>query len=237
MITLINTIVRDTAVRLKENIGGVYKYSSTQVQAPHEVAEKVLEFCLGIDDDKIYTDPNDPSLGRELEPHITIKYGLETKVPDEIEEAIKGESKALQITLKKISLFESEDKPYDVLKIDVESPDLSRLHDAFSKLPNQDTHPDYKPHLTIAYVKKGAGAEYLGNANFDGTSFEADHFYFKSSDGFFKKIELAVVPFDKEEMQKAEERFLKEPDPQDQGEDAEGIIKGTNAVSNMGPWQ
>lgn len=233
--TFINSIIESTKVRLKENIGGVYKYSSTQVEIPHDIAEKVLAFTLSISDEKVYTDPEDPSLGRELEPHVTIKYGLETKLPDEVEALVKDEKKAIEVTLKTISLFEPEDKPYDVLKIDVESKDLSRLHDLFSQLPNQDTHPEYKPHCTLAYVKKGQGRDYLNNTNFDGMTFKTDCFYFKGSDGSSKKIELSVVPFNEENMNKSLNQFLngQKPETDETGE----MIKGQNPVSTFVPFQ
>ena len=33
--------------------------------------------------------------------------------------------------------------------------------DLISHLPNQDSYPDYKPHITISYVNKGSGKKYL----------------------------------------------------------------------------
>jgi hypothetical protein len=37
----------------------------------------------------------------------------------------------------------------DVLKVDIDSPDLHRLNGKIAEaLPNTDTHPEYKPHAT-----------------------------------------------------------------------------------------
>lgn len=234
--SLINNIIFDTKVQVKEQVGTVYKYSSTQVQAPPEIAEKVLKFVLSIPDDKVHMDPKDPSLGRELEPHVTIKYGLETKIPDEVEEAVKDESEGIKVTLGTISLFEPEDKPYDVLKVDIHSDDLIRLNKIFSSLPNQDTHPDYHPHLTLAYVKKGQGDEYLDSKDFEGLTFETNSFYFKSSDGDATLIELkAEVPFDESVVNKSLKQFLDAQSPEENEENE--ILKGQNPVPFMTSWQ
>jgi 2'-5' RNA ligase len=227
--TLINSILRDT--KITEQVGASYKYSSTQVDAPVEVAEKVLAFSLAIPEDEIYRDPEDPSLGRELGPHITIKYGLETTNPEDVEKLAK-ESKVgeIDIVLKEISLFESDDTPYDVVKIDVQSPNLHELNKLFSTLPNADTHPEYKPHLTVAYVKKGIGKKYEGVEEFVGVNFKSDCFYFKSSTGDSKKIDLASQ-VEETTLQK----FLSEKEPV--GKETEEIIKGANPVAGFVPWQ
>jgi 2'-5' RNA ligase len=223
----INQIVKDTKVT--EQVGATYKLSSTQIQAPYEVAEKVLEFSLNLPDEMIYNNPEDlGGSGRELEPHITIKFGLESKVSDDVEKVAKDETGPIKATLTTISLFEPEGKEYDVLKIDVESADLVRLNKLFSKLPNQDSHPNYHPHLTLAYIKKGSGTKYVGNTNFEGTTLEVDSFMFKSSDGSSKKIDLASRV-----EETSLEAFLNSKAPET--DEADEILK-INPVSDWVPW-
>lgn len=223
---MIHELIGKVLVDLKESTDVTYKYSSTQIEIPHEISEKVLAFTLGIPEEKIYInpDPDDHAMGRELHPHVTIKYGLETNSPEDVEKAVGSDHKPIKVRLGKLGQFESEE--HDVLKIDVVSEDLAKLNALLSKLPNGDKHPNYKPHLTIAYVKKGQAVEYVGGTEFEGTTFEVDWFYFKSSTGHSKKIDLKSS-FNEE---------IKS-DPQEQGEDAAGLIKGTNAVSNMIPYQ
>ena len=224
----INRIIQDT--KMNEQTGVTYKYSSTQVDAPVEVAEKILAFSLAIPEEKIYRDPEDPSLGRELNSHVTIKYGLETTNAEDVEKLVKESGiKEISIVLKEISLFEC-DTPYDVLKIDVDSEELHELHRIFSTLPNSDTHTNYIPHLTIAYLQKGAGAKYVGGTDFSNISFKTDSFYFKGKDGSSKRIDLSS---------RVEEASLKkflDDEKLETGETKE-MIKGMNPIAQFVPWQ
>jgi 2'-5' RNA ligase len=167
-----------------------HSYSNTQLRIPREITEKVLEFGLSIPDEKVYTDPEDPAYGRELNPHITIKYGLVTENPDDIENLVEDDVYAFPVKLGKVSLFSKDDKPYDVVKVGVESEELHRLHNLFSKLENKDGNPEYVPHMTVAYVKKGMGDDYVGRDDFDGMEFVADSFDFKDQSGNGKQIVL-----------------------------------------------
>ena len=61
----------------------------------------------------------------------------------------------------RVSFFPATDKrPSDVLKIEVDSPDLHRLNAALATLPHVEKF-HLKPHATIAYVKPGTGAIYV----------------------------------------------------------------------------
>ena len=212
---MIHELIGKVLVDLKESTDVTYKYSSTQIEIPDRIKEKVLEFTLGIPEEKIYVnpDPDDHACGRELHPHITIKYGLETNSPEDVEKVVHGDHKPIKVRLGKLGQFEATE--YDVLKVDVHSEDLTKLNALLTKLPNNDKHPTYKPHLTIAYVKKGQAADYVGNAIFDGTTFEVDWFYFKGSEGHSKKIDLKGVSFNEET--------------------ADDLVKGQDALPNFAP--
>lgn len=101
--------------------------------------------------------------GREESPHVTVRFGFKPEVTTgQIEAALRGKG-PFELTLGKVSCFYGEDsgKDYDVLKVDVTSPQLKALHSILGGLPNEATHKDYKPHATIAYVKAGLGREYM----------------------------------------------------------------------------
>ena len=77
--------------------------------------------------------------------------------------------------LGKLSVFSNPGSPFDVLKVDVESPKLHRLNRSLRDgLEHQNDYPDYHPHLTVAYLKKGAGAKYAGDTRFAGKILRLD---------------------------------------------------------------
>ena len=66
----------------------------------------------------------------------------------------------IHIEVDGVGVFEND--KFDVVKFNV-NPDgaLQHLFDELSKFPNSNEYPDYKPHITIAYVKKGMGKKYV----------------------------------------------------------------------------
>ena len=175
---------------IKEN-NAPREYASTQIDVPKEIAEEILALSLSIPDEEIYDDESG-KFGRELDAHITIKYGLETEDPNDVESLIEDGSKPISVRFGKISIFDGseEDKPYDVVKVSVESKELEELHKRLSELPNGDEHDEYKPHMTIAYVKRGKGEKYDGIADLEGKEFTANSFIFKGKDRSDKEIFL-----------------------------------------------
>ena len=167
-----------------------HTYSSTQIEAPKELADRVLKFSEGIPEEDLYIEEDD--YGRETDIHVTIKYGLVTDSPTAVHTALEDfGKKEIEVKLGETSLFEaSGDTKFDVLKISVESAELNELHELFSKLENGDKHPVYKPHMTVAYVKAGMGKKYAGNKDFDGETFTVTSFWFKGKTGLDKKIDL-----------------------------------------------
>lgn len=115
-----------------------------------------------IKEEDLYTEEEDSSYGREDEPHVTILYGLHDDIEDkDIEKDIKNIIEP-KIEFKSISMFENE--KFDVLKFDVKKGELDKLNKLFSEYPNTNSFPDYHPHCTIAYLKKGTGAKIIKEA-------------------------------------------------------------------------
>lgn len=100
----------------------------------------------------------DGGFGRELDPHVTVLFGIHADVPDQDVEKYINECKKPELELQKISTFENE--LFDVLKFDVNSPDLHKLNELFKNLPHTTSYPNYHPHATICYLKKGMGDKY-----------------------------------------------------------------------------
>jgi len=87
------------------------------------------------------------------EAHVTLLYGYTDTLPDKDVEEIISKFEPIEITLRKISTFDKDD--CDVLKFDVEGDELFNYNKLLSELPNETDFPNYHPHLTIAFVKKG----------------------------------------------------------------------------------
>lgn len=135
--------------------------------------------------------------GKEERFHITVKYGIHTNDADEVREVVLawlkkrvGEPGFLTIhaTLGDISLFSNPDA--DVVKVDIDSEDLHSLNKALSSsLDCTDTHPTYKPHITLAYVKPGCGSKYA-RGGMDGQEILLHKLIFSDKDGQETVIDL-----------------------------------------------
>ncbi len=135
-----------------------HEYSCAMFNLPGELAFEVRMLGDRIPSEDLAAD------GKELNPHVTVKFGLHADHADEVRDAILGQA-PVAIQIGKCSCFKAEGK-YDVVKLEVESEALHALNKHVSKsLPCTDTHPEYKPHITIAYVKPGLGEHYAKRLN------------------------------------------------------------------------
>lgn len=159
------------------------KFSSTQINLPKELADHVKAEAAKIPDWALAPE------GRESEPHVTVKYGIHGNHPDGVRSAIAGHGK-VAIRLGKISHF-PDTGDGDVVKVEVLSPSIHRLNKKIANaVPHTDTHPDYKPHATLAYVKRGLGKKFSGGNSLVGKEATVDHIIFSSKDGSTKKLRL-----------------------------------------------
>lgn len=163
-----------------------HKYSWVYIDLPKDIQAKMLELGKQIDPEDLYEDEADG--GIETEPHVTVKYGLTIEDFGLIKECL-DEAKGGKVYLGKSSIFEKDE--YDVVKIDVESETLDKLHEKLNKLPHNDKYMDYHPHATIAYVKPGKGKKYIGKLVVH-DSFKIRECFFGNSKKDYK-IKLAKV--------------------------------------------
>lgn len=166
-----------------------YVYSSTQINLPSPLASEIIrwgEEC--IPDSDLFVDPNDIGFGREDETHVTILYGLHSDNPDDVRKLLTGVD-SFEIELGKTSLFTWSDK-FDVIKIEAFGDELHRLNKLLSRLPSTQMFPYYKPHVTIAYIKKGSCDKLVGSMNFVGKIWMSESVVFSTTQGVRTNISL-----------------------------------------------
>jgi len=141
---------------IKESSG--YKYGCVMVEVP---VSNWSEITSMIDPEDVYEDEHDQTYGIQNNPHVTILYGLHDGVTeDQVKSVFDEFTGDINIEVDGIGIFEND--KFDVVKFNV-NPDgsLQELHNKLSNFPNSNEFPDYKPHITIAYVKKGTGMKYV----------------------------------------------------------------------------
>lgn len=135
-----------------------YTYASTQVDIED------LEFLKAFDKFQDMMDHKDV-VRFEVIPHITVRYGLHQHGGTaEAVTAIVGGSGEIVVSFGQLSVFEitKDGVDMDVLKVEINSPDLKELNARLGFLPNTQTY-EYSPHMTVAYLYRGAGKKYTGD--------------------------------------------------------------------------
>ena len=97
--------------------------------------------------------------GAQDEGHVTLLYGLLDNahtIREDIDEVLDGWGPEA-IETDHVGVFPSafDDEPYSCVVAHLALTDSLRdAHARLSLLPHIDTHPDYKPHVTLAYVHR-----------------------------------------------------------------------------------
>lgn len=136
-----------------------YDYSTFQIVYTGKDRDEVQKFIDAIDLSDVYSDED--VKGKETKVHTTVLYGIKEKTPENLKIA---ENLPQSIQWTGLSKFVPADQPYEVLIIKAEkSPELQALFNYITKIypDNTNSFPDYVPHTTIAYVKKGAADKYI----------------------------------------------------------------------------
>lgn len=142
-----------------------YEYSTFQIRYSQDTEKRIRMFLSeNLDLDDVYKD-NDVK-GIEDITHTTVLYGIPDRTPDKL--SLGDINLPQEIRWIGLGAFEPEDKPYDVLLIKVEPvPELVAVFDFLNSIypENANSFPDYVPHTTLAYVKKGTIQKYLAMDN------------------------------------------------------------------------
>lgn len=149
-----------------------HEYATTQINITGSVRSSVLDLGATIPDDALADD------GREDNPHVTVKYGIDPSVTIDEIRAVVGPRATGSLIFGSTAFFAGPDA--DVVFVTVDSPDLVALNKAVTgAVETTNTQPNYVPHLTLAYVESGRGHEFAGNGALNGVKFDynAVHFY------------------------------------------------------------
>ena len=169
-----------------------YDFSSTQVNLPTRISNKIIAWGKeNIDDKDVYRVGE--KFGREDEIHVTVLYGLHEEKVEPVREIVEGEP-PVELELGEVTAFTNNVK-FDVIKLTVISPDLRRIHKKLKEsLEFTSDYPQYQPHCTIAYVRSGTATQYTGTAPFRGEKIKLDHIVFSSKNGEKTRIKLKGTP-------------------------------------------
>lgn len=167
-----------------------YEYSSVHVLAAPKLSSEIIAWSTKqIPDEDIFVSQEDPNFGREDDIHVTILYGIHSEKSAKTKKLLLGE-RPVRIKLGKTGTF-TNPPDFDVVWIDIISPDLHRLNRKLEDhLDFTNKYSEYKPHMTLAYVKKGKGKKHGSLDHWEGTEFICDHVIFSSKNGTKEKISL-----------------------------------------------
>lgn len=165
-----------------------FNYSSIYIMPPVNLAEDIVIWGRqNVNDDDIYVSMRDFTYGREDEIHVTVLYGIHSERSDQAK-SLLANTKNIELQLGKVKVFDSKFR-FDVIVIEVVSQELMELNRRLSKyIPFTDKHSMYKPHITIAYVKKGKGWRFNGINRWKGKRFLSDYMVFSSKNGTKERI-------------------------------------------------
>lgn len=167
-----------------------YLFSSAYLKLPQELSDEIIEWGKNhISDSDVFTEPENPFLGREDSPHITILYGIHSNNHKDVFKLFNNEP-LINVELKEIQIFK-ESFWFDVITIAIESPDLERLNSKLKiNLTHTAKHNFYRPHITVAYVKKKINLGLEERTDFTDRSLNFDTVHFSSKNGTKNSFKL-----------------------------------------------
>jgi len=165
-----------------------YSYSSVQINLPESLSKRIISWGKrAIPDREIFKDVKNPSFGRENEIHVTVLYGIHGDNSSGSRKIVKDFA-PFKATLGAIDVFDTNPQ-FDVVMVKVNCPKLHELNKKFTaNLSYTNKYPIYKPHVTIAYVKKGEGKKYKNKKEFEGETFDVNSIKFSSRKGYKETI-------------------------------------------------
>lgn len=176
--------VSRTLANLLEKQAGTSSRGCLMLKFDDSDAKKIQSWAKEhIPEDDVWGD------GFESDTHITLRYGFNEDRVEDLRNKFSGED--CTFTLGPIERFEQED--HDVLFISLKDDSECQkrheeINEEFKDILDELTHPDYKPHVTLAYVKKGACKELDNHDRFTGELYTLTKFNYSSAGSEKKEI-------------------------------------------------
>ena len=134
---------------------------------PEDAADEVVKWGDShINDEEVY---GKDGKGRDGSPHITLQNGIMCDNSGELEKLF-SQIGSMEAELGPIGVFRQEDKDYDVVHIKVLCDEINDANSMVSDLleVNNPHAENFQPHVTLAYVNRGAGKRFEGLEDFVG---------------------------------------------------------------------
>lgn len=156
------------------------------------INQKIISFAR---DNIPYDAQENPNDGKGIvtDPHISLLTDIDLTFPDVKLKKVIQEIPAFKINFGDISFFKNNS---DVIKIDILSEQLDEIHYNLRKLiPNNYKFDEYKPHCTLAFVKKDSCDDILKlKSYFRGMNFTVEAINFNSQKGVSFPIKINRKP-------------------------------------------
>lgn len=144
---------------IREAKDGPFAFSSVIAEFPVQVdSDAWVNAVLDVIDlDDIAPGYGDVEV--EDDPHITILFGLTDADPEPVRELVRG-SGELVGTLGRTMIFQPPDREYDVVVLSIDSESIRALNSLIAEAFDNEHSFEYTPHMTLANVARGQGAQY-----------------------------------------------------------------------------
>ena len=173
-----------------------YKFGNTQANLPpsSEAAKAANEARNQIADEDLAGKGKDVGDGGN---HVTVRYGIKGEDTDGIRDFL-AQQRPIEARLGKTEMFppsESSDGAA-VIIAPVEAPELHLLNKELENHGDftEPTFKEYRPHVTIAYVKPEAASKYVGMDVTDGKTFTIDQVAIITKDGKQSVVKFGTKP-------------------------------------------
>jgi N12 class adenine-specific DNA methylase/2'-5' RNA ligase len=181
------------AARPESDVAPIHKYSTTQVEAPREIQEAHKALQSKFAEEDLAGDGLDVGQGAEGGAHVTVRYGIEADDPESLRATLERFA-PVTVELGETKSFEPGEHSDGAAPIYAEatSDALIAINKAIeeSGAPLKKNDFEYKPHMTIGYVRPEAAGKYEGLTDLKGKTFTVKEIVFRDRTGKPHVVEL-----------------------------------------------